>query len=470
MPYGDPNLVPGYTGMAPAGYPPNAQAWPGVDIYRPGVNQHYVKDGFWFNRVINGQSHYFMTVEGLITQSGAPPHSLIGAQGVNQVSPEAAAVLGTTSGTTSTTTSGLHNQQFVERAVNPANFEPDRSTSGTGSSSGGGGGNGTTTSVDPPIFITQNAGVLPQNIGAGGVRANWGWWNPDGSGFMAQGFWQAAATGDFVLGYLPAQWQSSLYIDTLNPANVNNNFLTHLQPWFGLPLPPASPIGSPNYDRDQDGLAGVVVPYDMYVQFTFRSQTFGGNLDWYFSPIVDGDYFKIRPVAGARYLKVNEAFSFSGADSGMGYELTQSTTTSNSGSSNGNSNNQQPGSYQLQIDTLDGTFAFPDPFQSYLLSQTQSQFAGPEVGLRFDVGGKRTKLWFQSKFGLLANYNTRKVSGYGIGDHYDVLLTDPDVNGDGIPDNPLAPPAGWAPPSATRRRRRRCPRCSSRASSSRRRC
>lgn len=403
IPYGDPYLAPNYSGLEQAGYPPGAQYWPGVEMYGPPINQHYVDNGFWFNRIVNGRSKFFFTVEGLITKTGAPPHTLIGAVGVNAVTPEAADVLGA---------GGNHNQQFVERPVDATSIEPNRDFSGG-------------QNTDVPIFIPQDAGVLQQNIGAGGVRANFGWWNPDGSGFMAQGFWQDVARSNFTLGYLPAQWESYLIMDVNNPNNVNNNFLTHLQPWFGLPLP--------GQDRDRDGLNGVVVPYDMYVQFQFRTNTFGGSLDWYFTPIYDRDYFKIRPVAGARYLMVNEAFSFRAADSGMGYSLEPNEDITSGG---GGSSSSQPVNFILQINQLQGGFALPNPIESYLLSKTQNQFAGPEVGLRFDFGGERAKVWLQSKFGLMAYYNTRQVSGFNIGDHFNVLLTDPDVNGDGIPDNP----------------------------------
>jgi hypothetical protein len=401
IPYGDPYLVPGYSGMEQAGYPPQGQYWPGVDIYRPGINQHYTENGFWFNRIISGRSRYFFTVEALITRTGAPPHTLIGATNVNNVTPLAADVLGEGS---------QHSQRFVERTVNSANFEPDRDFQGG-------------QNTDVPIFIEQDAGVLQQHIGSGGVRGSWGWWNPDGSGFMVQGYWQDVARSSFELGYLPSQFESYLYMDVLNPANVNNNFLTHLQPWFGLPLPGA--------DRDRDGLNGVVVPYDMYVQFEFRTNTFGGNLDWYFTPIFDRDYFKIRPLVGGRYLMVNESFSFRAADSGLGYTLEPSDVDVGGGTGQNQNVN-----FLLQISELDGGFALPDPIESYLLSKTQNQFGGPEVGLRFDFGGEKAKIWLQSKFGLLAYYNTREVSGFNIGDHYSVLITDPDVNGDGIPDNP----------------------------------
>jgi hypothetical protein len=57
----------------------------------------------------------------------------------------------------------------------------------------------------------------------------------------------------------------------------------------------------------------------------------------------------------------------------------------------------------------------PDVFESALRSNTKAHLAGPEIGLRFDVGGDKFLVWTQSKFSLFANHSTREIDGFGIG-------------------------------------------------------
>ncbi len=424
VPFGDPSIAPAYSGMDQVGYPPGANAWPNITPYGPSQDRFYTHNGFWFDRILSGKSKYFLTMEGLITATGAPPRKLIGAENVNTVINNFIAA-----------PDPAHNQQFYENPV-VSTTSPTRTSSlsgGTGTGTGGGTGTtGSTGQYDIPIFPTLDAGILPQQIGAGGVRGSWGWWNPDSSGFMLQAFWQDRGRSDVYFTDPPI---------IPDPVNYNFNLFTHLHPYFGLPLPGA--------DRDGDGLPGVVVPYDTYVAFNYSTNTFGGNLDWYFSPVFERDYFKIRPLAGARYLVVNELFQFTGVDSGMGYTLSpaaaQTSSTSTGGTSSGTITTTSTSSLTFR-DGLTSLVLIPtsfqvgfssfDPIQSYLGSQTKGQFAGPETGFRVDLGGDKLKIWLQSKFGLMAYHSTRSVEGYNIGDHFNILTTDP-TNSAGVNVNPV---------------------------------
>jgi len=413
--------------MGPAGYPPGANAWPNISPYGPAVDQHYIQNGFWFNKIISGQARYFGTLEGLITRTGAPPHAILGEQNVNEVPIEL--IL---DGITRDGFAGTRLGQFVETEGRPNN--PDRSTD-----QAAGGGNNGNNQTFVSIFNPTNAGVLQQRIGSGGIRGTWGWWNPDQSGFMVQGFGQAGARSTYQVGdtTLPQQLLNARTDDLTELAQ------SRIRPWLGLALP--------GNDRDADGLAGVVVPYDLYVSLEFKSTAYGGNLDWYFAPFYDRDYLKIRSLAGARVMSLNEWFSFDAADSGLGYTLTALEQDGGGGGNNGQDNTNP---FDLRVDTLDeppydstNANGPGSPIRSYLASRTEGLFAGPEVGVRVDVGGERFKIWLQSKAGLLAYQATRKISGFNIGDHYNIINTtplendsglpeDPDVDGDDIPDNP----------------------------------
>lgn len=410
--------------MEVPGYPPGANAWPNISPYGPVLDQHYVHNGFWFNRIVNGQSRYFSSLEALISRTGAPPHAILGEQGVNDV-PIELILDGITRDGISATRPG----QFVETEGRPNN--PDRNTDA--------GSNNSDSFVS--IFNPKNAGILQQKIGSGGLRGSFGWWNPDQSGFMVQGFWQDHARSQFQAGdtSLPQE------LVTARTAELLELAILSIRPYnlLGLALP--------GNDRDADGLDGVVVPYDLYVDLQYKSNVYGGNLDWYFTPIYDRDYFKIRPLAGARVMTVNELFSFDAADSGLGYTLSPpDIVSSGSGSNAGDANPRDlaPSSLDAPPYDIPSATGPGSPIRSYLLSRTEGLFAGPEVGLRFDIGGERFKLFLQSKFGLLAYHANRNINGFNIGDHYNIINTavlesesglpeDPDVDGDLIPDNPL---------------------------------
>lgn len=430
---------PGYTGLEQAGYPPGYNPWPAISPYGPPVDQHYYHNGHWFRRIMTGDRKYYAGLEALITRTGAPPHALIGAGGVNVYTPESVNQEENGQPSTNNPLAAQHSQAFFEKVVVELNDTPERDFTNQGTSTGGAG-----TTADIQIFPTMNAGVLQQTIGSGGVRGTWGFWNPDGSGAQLQAYWQDKGTSSATFGDYPYYYDPNPDDLVLNPSiplttGISNrfieNFLTHTHPWFGLPLPGA--------DRDGDGLPGVVVPYDVGVQFDYSTSFYGGNLDWYFSPIYDRDWFKIKPVAGARVLRLQELFAFTGIDSGMGYTLSQdprltSNNTGGGGGGGGTTGQATPSIPFLIIDqgAVDLQFDNPAPrfdqdngylglITSHLQSRTSGVLAGPEVGLRLDLGGDKFKVWTQSKFGLFAYYSDRKVSGYNIGDHFNVIVDDP---------------------------------------------
>lgn len=57
------------------------------------------------------------------------------------------------------------------------------------------------------------------------------------------------------------------------------------------------------------------------------------------------------------------------------------------------------------------------PIESYLRSRVRSHMAGPEIGLRFDIGGDGDgfAVWGESRFALLANHERIQLDGDNIG-------------------------------------------------------
>ena len=385
---------PSYGGM-PGGYPPGANAWPNVSPFAgPPVDQTVNQNGIWFNRQIFGNRKYYFTMEGLIGRT-TRPSNFIGDPQANTLPP------GTEIGTQFID----HNQQFFET---PPGFStigtPDRSLDGTGGGGNGGGGNGGNggTASDFPIFLGQSTGSITDRLSAGGLRATWGWTNPDSSGFEASGYFIGPSSAAFFLG---DQRGFNQDLFALNPQTMQD----HLHAFAGLPLGGA--------DTDGDALPGVVMPFDIYYRLQYRTQSGGVNADFLTSPIIDKPAFMLRAAYGARYMAIRETFQFDAADSGLGYTLTAPGGT---GTGNGTATTGTTGF--LSPVTLEPIVPL-NIMQSQLTSSVTTQLAGPEAGFRFDIGRDKFKISTTSKLGLLVDTASRNLSGFNIGDAYYPKLT-----------------------------------------------
>ncbi len=416
-----------YPGQGSAGYPPGANAWPNISPFAgPPVDSTAYEDGFWYNRILQGNRKYYFSAEALLAHTQIGPPVLIGAQGVNPVSVDAIqnSATGTTTGTGAASTGilGGGTTQFNQTVFTTGPYRYI-----TGGSGGTGGTGGTGTSGNPTIFGSQDTGVLGNIMTSGGFRGTWGWVNPDDTGFEASGFVQGTATSNWSL-YDP--------LLDINQYSGNYNPLLHLHAWFGLPLgdsgttstvtnlgatsaltPGTGPIG----DTDGDGKYGAVQPYDMGVYVRFTSQLMGANADWLFNPVYEQSAIRIRPLVGAKYVHLQEKFSFDGYDSGLGYTV-NSPNTGTSGTGGGGATGTTTTGY-LTPATLDPLFSVPNVLHSQLISSDISNMAGPEAGFRLDLGKRDAKfqVWTNTKAGALANVTTRQVSGFNIGNAFNIV-------------------------------------------------
>jgi hypothetical protein len=73
-----------YPGMQAPGYPPGANAWPNVSPFAgPPVDSTSYEDGFWFNRILQGNRKYYFSTEAIFGQASKGNTTLIGASNVN---------------------------------------------------------------------------------------------------------------------------------------------------------------------------------------------------------------------------------------------------------------------------------------------------------------------------------------------------------------------------------------------------
>lgn len=416
-----------YSGMESAGYPPGANAWPNVSPFAgPPVDSTLYENGFWYNRILQGNRKYYFSADALLSHTKMGPPVLIGAPNVNPVSVDDLqfSAGGTTGGTGGAGTTGVLG--FGTTQFNQAIFVtgPSRSI-GQGGAGGGGGGNGTT-GGSPTIFGSQDTGVLSNIMTSGGFRGTWGWTNSDDSGFEASGFVQGTAV---------STWQLNDPQLDINEFSGFYNPLLHLHAWFGLPLGDSgttSTVTSPGNlantgtgpigDTDADGKYGAVQPYDMGVFVRFTSQLMGANADWYFNAIYEQPAIRIRPLIGAKYVHLREKFSFDGYDSGLGYTVSSPSSGGVGGGGNGGGGGTTTGGYLTPL-ALDTLFSTPNVLHSQLISSDVSNMAGPEAGFRVDLGKKDAnfQVWTNTKVGALANVTSRQVSGFNIGNNFNIV-------------------------------------------------
>lgn len=401
-PYGT-ALAPGqpdYSGMNMPGYPPGAQPWPSISPFEgPPVQSTLYENGFWYNNILQGDRQYYGSIEAIWGKTSKPTTVLIGAPGVNPLTTDSIAGRVTlTNATTSALISG--STQFNQT---PGGNGPVRSiTSTTGGT--GGGTSSTTALASANIFPSYDTGALSDTLNGQGIRGTWGWFNPDDTGLVVSGFMQSKGTSAFGLN------DPALVID---PNNRNFNDILHLHAWFGLPLAGADTDGT---SLDANSKDGAVIPFDMGVNIQFLSRIAGGSADWYFNSVYDQGAFKVRPLGGVKYVRLQEAFVFDGFDSGEGYTVSNSSSSTTGGTSTAATT-----SGFLTPLTFQPAFDVPNVTHSHLSSTVLSDMLGPEIGFRVDMGRKNFTMNLQTRAGALADTAQRQISGFGIGNMFNII-------------------------------------------------
>jgi len=146
--------------------------------------------------------------------------------------------------------------------------------------------------------------------------------------------------------------------------------------------------------------------YEEGVTLTFKSSSWGAEANYYTTPTRSNSALgNIHASFGVRYLGINERFGFKGRDSGFS-----------------------------EIAVIpDGRFFQVSPFTTLVNSELTSNMVGPQIGLKWEIGGKNLKLITEIQGAVAANFEDRKLdaSAYGLdnvvsGLGSDIFAGDPD--------------------------------------------
>ena len=232
------------------------------------------------------------------------------------------------------------------------------------------------TPPQPAAFPTYDArafgtfGQAHDWISGGGLNARFGMINPDDSMFIMEGFWISTAS-EQVRPDGRVQPDANL----ANPSGTNQ-----LQARAGIPLFNGQPGGTSAF-------------FDSDFLLQYQSGAYGADADWYTTPLLEWGAFKLRGLYGVKYLGIQEQFHVHGADSGLGYFLTFSGPGDPYGVSSGPFVPVVP------------------PYTTDVYSSTRSNLAGPSLGIRYDLGGKRFKIWGATR--VTAAADNERISLYG---------------------------------------------------------
>jgi hypothetical protein len=278
--------------------------------------------------------------------------------------------------------------------------------------------------VDSPPYVgvirtPPEVGLFPQrNLSvfneprSNGMRLRAGYFNGDGTGLGAEAWWgfddnQRFQVGNDNINGIPITQNmiAGIDLDGTFPdehdgtPNNPNGWLIPFAKVGGLPLVQNS--GVMDFLFPDQGFTGSTQKYDLMYRLDYSAEAGGGNVNFYLGRLRQSTTGDIKPYVSARYLYINEAFAFTGLDSGFTYAV--------------DFDSNDPPTFRP-----DGAVFGPfyDLFRSYLQSTVTSNLAGPELGLRGDVGrnGGTLKVWWSGSLGLMANHERVRVRGNNIGD------------------------------------------------------
>lgn len=294
-------------------------------------------------------------------------------------------------------------------------------------------------------------------VKANGLRAVWGFTNPDDTGLRIDAWWSGRETAHFNAEKQVATRRITQPSLLRRATESEEGFLTFFAPFESIQVLQANllnlgglPIDDGTLETLPDGttIGGATVPYDIAFELEYESENAGTSLSVLLAPVIDTEILQVRPLVGARYTYLREKFSFFGEDSGMYYDNESDIilpTLKLHSLPDGVDNPDEPdgivdnagqveGSPPAEVDSEDATqfvrldilaetfgFEHPGRYQAFLDNEAESHMAGPEAGLQYNLGGDGGfRIRGFTKFALLANAERIQMEGNNIGNANDI--------------------------------------------------
>jgi hypothetical protein len=194
-----------------------------------------------------------------------------------------------------------------------------------------------------------------------GYKAHYGWENPDESGFVLSG-WQ-------IFENEVQKGPGRTYFNDGNFANLSTR------------------LGGITFNNNGVGEA---VPYDSEFAFFYDQDAWGADADFIVSPFFERKNFQMQLTWGVKYMHVHEQFRLRAGDSGLGYVFILPS-----------------GNIDLSTVTDIGI----PPYVFNIASNVTSNLVGPQVGMKYELGGDKFKIWGQTKVAVAANMEKMRVNG-----------------------------------------------------------
>jgi hypothetical protein len=205
-----------------------------------------------------------------------------------------------------------------------------------------------------------------------GMKVSLGRENTDGSGITMSGF-------------------------TLFENSINNYFSSYR----GLQTDPNSLRALWGISVDNGNGTSTVLPFDTQLFQKYTQGIYGADIDVWTAPFFQRDTFKLKFVWGAKYLRVHEDFYLNGLDSGLGYTA---------GSTGGTGDPTLiTGPFTVLQGTTTGSVPLA-PYSTYLASSTTNNLVGPAIGVRYELGGDKFKLWGMTKVAVTADVQQANIA------------------------------------------------------------
>ena len=414
MPMVPPTFQPNFSSNNPAslwppGAPPSAQPFPDVSPHL-GANvlqeQHYNRGGVWFNELIHRHREYYGAAEAMQMHFDGPGDNWIGSKPA-RLSPA-----------TLDFVSNLDGFVGGRRMVLPTGEGEAGNLISQYPTVGPGAFPWPWIQINPTteqLIIPQNSffparkvSIFEDNPSSPGFKVRAGYFNDDGTGLGVEGWYAFQNNETFQVGQdhvngIPITQSLIAGVDlttVILPDDFDggfNNGLIYINYLVGgLSLNEDS--GAIDTIYPDAGFTGTTQKYDLLYRLDIGSEAGSANVNYYLGHVMKRKSMRAVAFASARYFYLDEYFRFHAVDSGFGYDL---------GGAVGE------GTFRPDDDVFGPVYPMLD---SSLQSSTTSHLAGPELGIRTDLGrSDRFNLWMQTSAGLMVNHESVEVHGENIG-------------------------------------------------------